>query len=246
MNKLNLNYLSKFVASLIIVTLIITILFTATDNLNYEMILSERLLLIKAFFMTLKISIITLVISMITGFGFYICISSENIFLKTLSNLTKEVIMGTPLLVMIFLVVYVFGVKLNIHEKLPLGIIALTIYMTPYIANSYKTASSAIDNYQYTVMDFYNFNFYQKYRYIIIPQMIKPLIPSAINNLSSIVKGSALLKIVSVSEISYVITVISNKNYAAIEGYLIMWMMYLIITLFLSFLANYIGRRCSN
>lgn len=51
------------------------------------------------------------------------------------------------------------------------------------------------------------------------------------------------MKIVSVSEISYVITVISNKSYAAIEGYLVMWVMYLIITIPLSLLASYIGRR---
>lgn len=64
-----------------------------------------------------------------------------------------------------------------------------------------------------------------------------------INNLSSIIKGSALLKIISVSEISYMITVISNKNYASIEGYLVMWALYLVITIPLSLLAAYLGRR---
>jgi ABC-type amino acid transport system permease subunit len=64
-----------------------------------------------------------------------------------------------------------------------------------------------------------------------------------LNNLSSIIKGSALLKIVSVSEISYTITVISNENYAVVEGYLIMWIMYLMITIPLSMLAKNIGRR---
>jgi ABC-type amino acid transport system permease subunit len=66
-----------------------------------------------------------------------------------------------------------------------------------------------------------------------------------INNLSIIIKGSALLKIISVGEIAYIITVISNKSYASIEGYLVMWIMYLIITIPLSLLASHFAKRFS-
>lgn len=245
-NKTNLltsNTLQKVAAYMIIGALFITILLTATDNLRYDMILKETNILFEALYTTLWISVVTLFISTITGFIFYLCMKSKSIFINTLTNTLKEIVMGTPLLVMIFLVVYVLGIKLGIHQKTVLGILALTAYMTPYIANSYKTASAVIDKDQYTVMELYHFSGWQKYRYVIIPQMIKPLIPSMINNLSSIVKGSALLKIVSVTEISYIITVISNKNYASIEGYLVMWVMYLIITIPLSLFASYIGRR---
>lgn len=200
-------------------------------------------MLLGALLTTLWISLLTLLASMIGGFFFFLALQSENVFLRTLVNAFKEIVMGTPLLVMIFVVVYVFGASLGIREKSVLGIMALTAYMTPYIANSFLTASSVVDRDQYMVMDLYHFNLVQRYRYVIIPQMVKPLIPSVINNLSSIIKGSALLKIVSVGEISYVITVISNKSYANIEGYLVMWVMYLGITIPMSLLASYLGRR---
>lgn len=74
----------------------------------------------------------------------------------------------------------------------------------------------------------------------------KTMLPALINHLSGIIKGTALLKIVSVPEISYVLTVISSKNWASVEGYLVMWMMYLIITIPLSVLAQLIGRRLEN
>lgn len=244
-NLLVSDILQKVAAYTIVAALFITILLTATDNLRYDMILKEINILFKSLFTTLWISVTTLVISTITGFIFFLSMKSKNIFINTIANTIKEIVMGTPLLVMIFLVVYVFGIKTGIHQKTVLGILALTAYMTPYIANSYITASAVIDKDQYIVMDLYHFKGWQKYRYVIIPQMIKPLIPSMINNLSSIVKGSALLKIISVTEISYIITVISNKNYASIEGYLVMWVMYLIITIPLSLLASYIGRRLS-
>ncbi|WP_461206613.1 amino acid ABC transporter permease [Clostridium sp. DL1XJH146] len=239
------NLIQKILAYAIVIIGFGIILCSATDNLRYDLILKERNLLLSALYTTLWVSMVTLIISMVTGFMFYICMNSKNVFLKTFTNLMKEIVMGTPLLVMIFLVVYVLGIRVGVNDKLSLGIMALTFYMTPYIANAYETASAVVDEDQYMVMDLYHFNGWQKYRYIIIPQMIKPLIPSVINNLSSIIKGSALLKIVSVSEISYIITVISNKSYAAIEGYLVMWVMYLIVTIPLSLLASYVGRRYS-
>ncbi|GAA0180694.1 amino acid ABC transporter permease [Clostridium sediminicola] len=244
-NSKNSQFIQKILAYAIVIAGFAIILFTATDNLRYDLVLKETNLLLSALFTTLWVSVVTLIISMISGFMFFISMNSKNTFLRTLTNLMKEIVMGTPLLVMIFLVVYVLGIRLGINEKLALGIMALTFYMTPYIANAYQTASAVVDEDQYTVMSLYHFNGWQKYRYVIIPQMVKPLIPSMINNLSSIIKGSALLKIVSVSEISYIITVISNKNYAAIEGYLVMWVMYLIITIPLSLLAGYVGRRFS-
>jgi His/Glu/Gln/Arg/opine family amino acid ABC transporter permease subunit len=93
---------------------------------------------------TLFISILTIVLSMVCGFVFFLAMRSSNVFIKTFTNVLKEIVMGTPLLVMIFLVVYVFGIRMGISEKLPLGIFALTAYMTPYIANAYETAMSPL------------------------------------------------------------------------------------------------------
>jgi len=235
--------LQKAAAYAIVAVLFAVILLTATDNLRYDLILSERVKLVEALLTTLWISVVTLVMSMIFGFLFFLAMHSKIPFVKTLVNALKEVVMGTPLLVMIFIVVYVLGVKTGMTQKSVLGIVALTAYMTPYVANAYETASAVVDADQYTVMRLYRFSLWQRYRYVIVPQMVRPMIPAMINNLSSIIKGSALLKIVSVNEISYMITVISNKSYANIEGYLVMWVMYLIITIPMSLLASYLGRR---
>ncbi len=228
-----------------VIIFFVYILFFSIDNLNYKIIFQDKEKLLLALLATLYISLLTLIISLVSGFIFYLFQNIKNVFFRTLSKILRETIMGTPLLVMIFLIVYVFGIRLKIYNKTVLGIIALSLYMTPYMANSYESAMSIISERQYLVMELYDFSLYQKYRYIIIPQIIKPLIPSMINNLSIIIKGSALLKIISVGEIAYVITVISNKSYASIEGYLIMWIMYLIITIPLSLIASHFSKRFS-
>ncbi len=219
-------------------------LFYSTDTApKYDMILSQSGLLWQAFFGTIYVSVITLLVSLVLGFVLFVMMRSKIVILRAVSNVFNEIIMGTPLLVMIFLVVYVFGAVINYDNKLVLGIFALVLYNGPYIANAYETTAAVVDADQHTVMELYRFKWYQKYLYVIIPQMVKPFIPSLINNLSSSIKSSSLLNIISITEITYVITAIAQRNFAFIEGYYVMWIMYLLVTIPLSLLAKYIGKK---
>lgn len=240
-----MKWIQNIAAFGIFAALILYILFHTTDNPRYHLILDERGMLLEALWNTLYISLISLVLCMAAGFLFYLLLNSRIQLIKAIAVIFREIIMGTPMLVMVFLMVYVFGNLIGVSDKVVLGITALTVYTMPYVANSYESAASVIDKDQYVVMELYHFSGVQKYLYVIFPQIAKPMLPTLINHLSGIIKGSALLKIVSVPEISYVLTAISSKNWASIEGYLVMWLMYLIITIPLSVLAQYAGRRLS-
>lgn len=240
-----MKWIQNIAAFGIFAALILYILFHTTDNPRYHLILDERGMLLEALWNTLYISLISLVLCMAAGFLFYLLLNSRIQLIKAIAVIFREIIMGTPMLVMVFLMVYVFGNLIGVSDKVVLGITALTVYTMPYVANSYESAASVIDKDQYVVMELYHFSGVQKYLYVIFPQIAKPMLPALINHLSGIIKGSALLKIVSVPEISYVLTAISSKNWASIEGYLVMWLMYLIITIPLSVLAQYAERRLS-
>ncbi len=222
---------------------IVVALLFSKDNPQYDMILSNGGLLAEAFFGTIFVSVTTLLFSLILGLILFMMMRSKIIILKAISTVFNEIIMGTPLLVLIFLIVYVLGAVIGYNDKLVLGIAALVLYNSPYIANAYQTTAAVVDDDQYIVMDLYQFKWYQRYIYVIIPQMIKPFIPSLINNLSSAIKSSSLLNIISVTEITYLITVIAQKNFAFIEGYYVMWLMYLAVTIPLSILAKQVGKK---
>ncbi len=242
-NKLDsIQYIAVALAFTIIVG--IALAFTI-DEPRYDLILSSKNLLIKSFFTTIIISLITLVGALVVGFALFVMLRSKITLIRAFAVVFNEIIMGTPLLIMIFLVVYPLGQLIAINNKLFLGVLAMILYNSPYVANAYETTAAVVTPEQYTVMELYQFKWYQKYLYIILPQMVKPFIPSLVNNLSSVIKGSALLNIISIGEITYITTVISNKNYAVIEGYYIMWLMYLAMTIPLSFLAQYIGKKVS-
>jgi len=197
---------------------------------------------------TLFVSILSLFGSMIIGFMFYLMSKSNVKYFRALVDVFTEIIYGTPLLVMIIVMAFVIGPafmsgttdQAGLHR---LGIMGIIIYMSPYMHNVFKAAFSSISEEQYMAMDLFGFTSFQKYRYIIVPQVIRILMPPLMNNFSLIIKGSALLHILSYPEIYQLIYSETLRNFFFIEGFILLWAMYLIITIPLSQLAKFVGRK---
>lgn len=215
----------------------------STNNFNISIIFEYKAMLIEGMKNTLIISSCSLVLGMILGFILYVMQKSSIYFIKSIANIFIEIMMGTPLLVLVFITSYFIGTAFNNDNDYFLGILAITAYMGPYMANIYKSVIDSIDKDQFIVMDLYGFTKYQRYRYIILPQIIKPLMPPLMNNLSYIIKGSALLYLTAVTEIFYSIKLIQSLTFAFTEGYLVLWGAYLIITIPLSMLTRYVQKR---
>lgn len=200
-------------------------------------------LLFNGFFLTIRYSLIVLVFSFIMGFLFYVISNSRLIFFIHLVNIFSEIVYGTPLLVMISLMIYFIGPVLMISNWEILAILALIFYFTPYMKNVFLAAFSNIGKDQYMAMDLFGFNFFQKYYYIIFPQMIRSLMPPMMSNFSLIVKGSALLSIIGIGEIFSIVATVQSRTFLFSEGYLTLWLLYLLITIPLSQLANWLERK---
>ena len=213
------------------------------DNFAISKIFEYSNLLKEAFKNTIIISLYAVFFGTILGFILYLLRESEIYFIKSVANIFIEVMMGTPLLVLVFITSYFIGESFNYRGDYVLGVMALTAYIGPYMANMFKGAIESIDPQQYVVMDLYGFTGYQKYRYIILPQIATRMMPPLMNNLSYAIKGSSLLYVTAVTEIFYAIKLIQSKTYAFTEGYLVLWFAYLAITLPLTLLNKYIESR---
>jgi len=213
------------------------------DNFSLSSIFEYSNLLKEAFKNTMIISIYAVLFGTILGFILYLLRESKIYFIKSCANIFIEVMMGTPLLVLVFITSYFIGESFNYSDDYVLGIMALTAYIGPYMANMFKGAIDSIDPQQYVVMDLYGFSGYQKYRYIILPQVAMRMMPPLMNNLSYAIKGSSLLYVTAVTEIFYAIKLIQSKTFAFTEGYLVLWLAYLAITLPLTLLNKYIESR---
>jgi len=214
-----------------------------SSNFSLAKIFSYSDLLLDGMKNTSIISLYAVMFGTILGFCLYLLRKSKLYFIKSMANIFIEVMMGTPLLVLVFITSFFIGVAFDYNDDYVLGIIALTVYIGPYMANMFKGAIDSIDPQQYIVMDIYGFTSFQKYRYFIIPQVARRMMPALMNNLSYAIKGSSLLYVIAVTEIFYSIKLIQSKTFAYTEGYIVLWLAYLCITIPLTMLNKYIESR---
>lgn len=200
-------------------------------------------LLFQGFLNTLYVSFIALLGSLILGFIMYLMSISKSLFFRAFVDVFTEIIYGTPLLVMIVLMAFLIGPAFGNFNRPFLGITGLILYISPYMKNVFQSSFSSIPKDQYMAMDLFGFTGWQRYQYIIIPQVIKVLMPPLMNNFSLIVKGSALLYVLAYAELYYAINIVQSRTFLFVEGYILLWGLYLLITIPLSQLSKWLERK---
>ncbi len=195
------------------------------------------------FGLTLWVSLVSLVASTSLGFVVYLLSKSRVRYFRAFTDVFTEIIYGTPLLVMIMIMAFVIGPAFGTTNRAVMGLVGLIVYITPYMTNIFRSAIASIGAEQYMAMDLFGFTPFQRYRYIIVPQVIRILMPPLMNNYSLIIKGSALLNVLSYRELFYEVALMTNNTFRFVEGFLLMWGLYLVITIPLSQLTKWIDRR---
>lgn len=246
MTKPNIHKLISFIAALFIFGLlifVIILMYPGREDFQLDSLLPWRSIIIRGWFITIIASVISLVASIVLGFCLYLLTNSKILVFKYLGDIFNEVIFGSPLVVFLIVIYYFIGVPLNLDNRFIIGVIGLSMYMAPYMKNVFEGAMESIDELQYQAMTVFGFTTFQKYRYIIIPQLLKILIPPLAGNLTFIVKGSSLLNFIGVKELYNQLTTAQSNTYAVVEGYLVMFIMYLLITIPLIRLTKYFEKR---
>jgi polar amino acid transport system permease protein len=235
--------IAYILAILTILAFIAFVVMRQESDFSFAPFVDYRTLIVKGIGNTILVSLISLLGSMVLGFLLYLLQISKIKYFNALIDVFTEIIYGTPLLVLIIVMAFLIGPAFDSYNRNFYGVLALIIYMSPYMKNVYKSAISSISEEQYMAMDLFGFTNFQKYRYIIIPQVTRILMPPLMNNFSLIIKGSALLNLISYAELYYVINVAQSRTFAFVEGYILMWGLYLMITIPLSQLTKYVERK---
>ncbi len=241
MNK----FLSHLLAVLLFLGFMVFVVMNQATPVRFERLEGYGGLFLEGFINTVIFSFIALIGSMVTGFLLFLISKSKYQLLRAFDTIFTEIIYGTPLLVMIMIMAFVIGPAFNVFNRPVMGITGLIVYITPYMKNIFRSSFSSITEEQFMAMDLFGFTSYQKYRYIIIPQVVRILMPPLMNNFSLIIKGSALLNVLSVRELFYAQSIFHSRTFATVVGLITMWMLYIIITIPLSQFIRYFERRWS-
>ncbi len=195
--------------------------------------------MIAAFWLTIKISLITVVASVIAG----ILLTAIRMMGGKISRYSiiafVEFTRGAPPLVHISIIYFLlpeFGIVFN---EFWTGVIALSLIGAGYSVEIFRGAIDSIGSSQVDASKAIGLSRVQTFRLVLIPQALRLSLPPLTNELANVIKASSLLSVISVNELTKVANDLIFVHFVVIEVLIELTCLYLIIVGFLMFLSKY-------
>lgn len=184
------------------------------------------------------------------GVGFLIGILTgisrlaKNKFVYGMASIYVEVVRGTPIMVqalyIYFAIPMIFDTKI---DPLIAGIVTIAINAGAYIAEIVRGAIQSVDKGQIEAGRSLGLSKVQTFYYVVWPQALKRMIPPLGNQFIISLKDTSLLTVIGVGELTRQGTIVVSSNFRAVEIYTIVAILYLIMTLTISFGLRFMERR---
>ena len=199
--------------------------------------------IVKGFEMTVALSVCSMLLSLAIGILGAIGKGSRILFFKYISNIYITFIRGTPLIMQIYLFFYILGTAWGIENRFIAGVLILSIFEGAYIAEIIRGSLLSIENSQLEVAKAVGFTKMQSFINVLFPQLVTRTLPALTGQFASIIKDSSLLSIIAVIELTQTMREITAINFKMFECYLLLGVLYLCLTLPISFLSKLLERR---
>ena len=150
----------------------------------------------KGMFVSVGIFILTLLFSLPLGLVVTFGRMSKNFLIRTITKVYISIMRGTPLmlqlLVVYFAPYYIFGMEIAPSYRFIAVIIAFAINYAAYFAEIYRSGIESMPIGQYEAAEVLGYSKAQTFFTIILPQVIKRILPSVTNEIITLVKDTSL------------------------------------------------------
>jgi His/Glu/Gln/Arg/opine family amino acid ABC transporter permease subunit len=201
--------------------------------------------LLRGAVVTVEISLLSMALALVLGLVAALGRLSRLRPLRFLSTLYVELVRGTPLLVQLFIVYYGLpsvGIRL---EPFLAGFLTLGAHYGAYLSEVYRAGILAVDRGQWEAAASVGMGRGMVMREVILPQAIRTILPPVGNYFISMLKDSALVATISVTELLRAGQLRVAITFRAMDIYLMVAAIYLVMSYALSLLIGYFERRSS-
>lgn len=150
----------------------------------------------KGLIVSIEIFLLTLLFSLPLGLLIAFGRMSKNLVIRTLTKLYISIMRGTPLMLQLLVVYfgppYAFGIKIGPRYRFIAVIIAFSINYAAYFAEIYRSGIESIPVGQYEAARVLGYGKSQTFFKIILPQVVKRILPSVTNEIITLVKDTSL------------------------------------------------------
>lgn len=189
--------------------------------------------LLDGLYMTIHISILSIIFGTIMGILGALCKISKNFILRSIANVYVEWIRNTPLLIQVLFIYFGLGVFLNLSPMVA-SVIALSFFSGAYITEIIRAGIQSVPRGQKEAAQSIGMTEFQAMRLIILPQAIKRILPPLAGQFITLVKDSSLVSVIAVTDLTYVAKNIVTTTFRAFEVWLVIAVFYFVLSFTLS------------
>lgn len=219
-----------------------------TEKLSrWELIQQSFPYLVNGLLKTLLYTIVSLFFAFILGLIFGFMKVSHNRILRAIATIFVDVFRGVPLLVLAFFIY--FGIPGALGFTMPLfvaSILALSLNAGAYVTEIIRGGIQSIDRGQMEAARSLGLPYRTAMVKIIIPQAVKLMIPSFINQLVITLKDTSILSAIGLVELTQSGKIVIARTLDSFTIWLMVALMYLIVITILTKISNHIERKVSN
>lgn len=161
---------------------------------------------------------------------------------RSLALIYVQVIQGTPLLIVLFLIYFGFPAVAFEVSSLAAAVISMTIYVSAYLGEIWRGAIQSVPKAQWEAAECLALTRIQRMGWVILPQAVKIATPPTVGFLVQIVKNTSLVSVVGFVELSRAAQLINNSIFEPFKIYLIVAVLYFCLCFPLSFWSRRLER----
>ena len=209
-------------------------------------------LMVVGLWITLKVSVIATIFGIIIGIIGGLSRISDNPALKWSAIVYVEIIRGSPLMVQIILWYFVLGTVINDLlatyglGRLPAfwyGVASLACFAGAYVTEIVRAGIQSIHRGQTEAARSLGMSYAQSMMHVILPQALRRILPPLAGQFISLIKDSSLLGIIAIREVTKAAREVVTASLQPFEVYLLLLVLYLVLTFSLSMALQRLEKR---
>ena len=200
---------------------------------------------------TLLLTLLSLLFAMIIGMIFALMNVGRNRVLNCIGTIYVDAVRGVPLIVLAYFIYFgvpsgmkMMGVdRFQAQSALQAGTIALAMNCGAYMAEIIRAGIQSVDKGQMEASRSLGLSYAKSMRLVILPQAIRTMVPSIINQFIITLKDTSILSVIGFPELTNMGKTIAGNTFKSLQTWAIVGIMYMIVIVALSKLAKRIERR---
>ena len=201
--------------------------------------------LLRGFGTTLYLAVSGSILALVAGVGLGLGRLSGARLPRALARTYVELVRNTPPLVFVFVFYFFLSSQLQLGA-LASGVVCLAMLQSAYVAEIVRAGVQSVGRGQWEAAASLGLSRTTTLRDIVLPQALRRVLPPLVNQLTSLVKDSSIISLISIPELTYAASEVVASTRAVFEVWIFVAVLYFVLCSSIALLGGRLERRLSH